>query len=169
MLASLEMSESELAQRHFAAAANVCGDRICLPEREWRRLLAAAAAAEGVPLTILDVGALAVPELHAKARASAAKDGDRGVVTVDYLQLMRPVGGGSGSRTEDASEMSRGLKRLARDLGCPVLPISQFSRAVEQRADRRPVLSDLRESGQTEADADAVLFLYRDDYYELAA
>jgi replicative DNA helicase len=170
ILASLEMSDSELAQRHLAAAAKVRNDKIRkarLEQDEWQLLLRAAADADGVPLTILDEADLSVPELHAKARAIAANHREElGLVVVDYLQLMRPHGGGSGNRTEDVSEMSRGLKRLARDLRCPVLALSQLNRAVEQRADRRPLLSDLRESGQIEGDANVVLMLYRDDYYE---
>ena len=87
------------------------------------------------------------------------------LIVVDYLQLMRAEKP-SGSRVEDVSEFSRGLKRLARELNCPVVAVAQLSRAVEQRPDKRPLLSDLRESGQIEADADCVLMLYRDDYYD---
>jgi replicative DNA helicase len=163
------MSESELVQRYLSADALVTSEQLRkarLGTGEWKRVLAAAARTEGVDFTILDEADLSVFELHAKARAIAARDGDLGLVVVDYLQLMRPQERGSGNRTEDVSEMSRGLKRLARDLGCPVLALSQLNRGVEQRADRRPLLADLRESGQIEADADVVLMLYRDDYYE---
>ena len=93
------------------------------------------------------------------------RDGRLGLVVVDYLQLMH-VERPTGSRVEDVSELSRGLKRLARELGCPVIAVAQLSRAVEQRPDKRPVLADLRESGQIEADADCVLMLYREDYYD---
>jgi replicative DNA helicase len=169
VVASLEMSESELVQRYLSGDARISNDRLRkgrLDQAEWKRVLASAARTEGVPFTILDEGDLSVFELHAKARAIAARDGDLGLVVVDYLQLMRPQDGGTGNRTEDVSQMSRGLKRLARDLQCPVLALSQLNRGVEQRADRRPLLADLRESGSIEADADVVLMLYRDDYYE---
>ncbi len=103
--------------------------------------------------------------LRAIARQIALRDGWLGLVVVDYLQLMR-VERPTSSRVEDVSELSRGLKRLARELECPVIAVAQLSRAVEQRPDKRPVLSDLRESGQIEADAYCVLMLYREDYYD---
>lgn len=169
VVASLEMSESELVQRYLSGDARISNDRLRkgrLDQAEWKRVLTSAARTEGVPFTILDEGDLSVFELHAKARAIAARDGALGLLVVDYLQLMRPQDRGTGNRTEDVSQMSRGLKRLARDLQCPVLALSQLNRGVEQRADRRPLLADLRESGSIEADADVVLMLYRDDYYE---
>ena len=114
---------------------------------------------------LLDDGDLSLMALRAQARQIAVRDGRLGLVVVDYLQLMR-VERPSGSRVEDVSEFSRGLKRLARELDCPVIAVAQLSRAVEQRPDKRPVLADLRESGQIEADADCVLMLYREDYYD---
>jgi len=101
---------------------------------------------------------------HKRAKSRVRHDELR-LIVVDYLQLMRAEKP-TGNRVEDVSAFSRGLKRLAREFNCPVIAVSQLSRAVEQRPDKRPVLSDLRESGQIEADADCVLMLYRDDYYD---
>ena len=105
------------------------------------------------------------PDSAARWRKLAVRHDRLSLVVVDYLELMRAERP-SGSRVEDVSEFSRGLKRLAREMQCPVLAVAQLSRAVEQRPDKRPLLSDLRESGQIEADADCVLMLYRDDYYD---
>ena len=168
LFASLEMSDAETAQRHLAAESGVDPDRIHLGQvtgTDWPALLQAAAGTVGMPLHLIDDGDLSLSKLRAQARQLAVRDGGLGLIVVDYLQLMR-VERPTGNRVEDVSEFSRGLKRLARELGCPVVAVSQLSRAVEQRPDKRPLLSDLRESGQIEADADCVLMLYREDYYD---
>ena len=168
LFASLEMSDSETAQRHLAAESGVDPERLHLGKvtaEEWPALLKAAAHAAGAPFHLLDDGDLSLFKLRAQARQIAVRYDDPRLIVVDYLQLMRAERP-TGSRVEDVSEFSRGLKRLAREMKCPVLAVAQLSRAVEQRPDKRPVLSDLRESGQIEADADCVLMLYRDDYYD---
>jgi replicative DNA helicase len=168
LFASLEMSDSETAQRHLAAESGVDPERLHLgrvKDEDWPALLNAAAHAAGAPFHLLDDGDLSLFKLRAHARQIAVRYDDLALIVVDYLQLMRAEQP-SGSRVEDVSEFSRGLKRLAREMKCPVLAVAQLSRAVEQRPDKRPVLSDLRESGQIEADSDCVLMLYRDDYYD---
>jgi replicative DNA helicase len=168
LFASLEMSESETAQRHLAAESGVDPERIHLgkvKDGDWPALLRAAGESIGVPFHLIDDGDLSLLKLRAQARQIAVRHGELGLVIVDYLQLMRAERP-SGSRVEDVSEFSRGLKRIARELDCPVIAVAQLSRAVEQRPDKRPVLSDLRESGQIEADSDCVLMLYREDYYD---
>lgn len=168
LFASLEMSDSETAQRHLAAESGVDPDRLHLAKirpGDWPPLLKAAANAHDAPFHLLDDGDLSLFSLRAQARQIAVRHGDLRLIVVDYLQLMRAERP-SGNRVEDVSEFSRGLKRLAREMSCPVLAVAQLSRAVEQRPDKRPVLSDLRESGQIEADSDCVLMLYRDDYYD---
>ncbi|MGO9754903.1 MAG: replicative DNA helicase [Solirubrobacteraceae bacterium] len=168
LFASLEISDSETAQRHLAALSGVDPERLHLGRVEaedWTPLLQAACETQDTPMHLLDDGDLSLMRLRAVARQIAVRDGRLGLVVVDYLQLMR-VERPSGSRVEDVSELSRGLKRLACELDCPVIAVAQLSRAVEQRPDKRPVLADLRESGQIEADADCVLMLYREDYYD---
>ena len=168
LFASLEMSDGETAQRHLAALSGVDPERLHLGRvraEDWTPLLKAANDTQGTAMHLLDDGDLSLTRLRAVARHLAIRRGRLGLVVVDYLQLMR-VERPTGSRVEDVSELSRGLKRLARELDCPVIAVSQLSRAVEQRPDKRPVLADLRESGQIEADADCVLMLYRDDYYD---
>jgi len=168
LFASLEMSESETARRHLAAETGVDPGRLHLgkvkPE-DWPALLKGAGETAGIPFHLLDDGDLSLFRLRAHARQIAVRYDELRLIVVDYLQLMRAEQP-SGSRVEDVSEFSRGLKRLAREMKCPVIAVAQLSRAVEQRPDKRPVLSDLRESGQIEADADCVMMLYRDDYYD---
>jgi replicative DNA helicase len=168
LFASLEMSESETAQRHLAAESGVAPERLHLGNvnaEDWPALLKGAAHTAGVPFHLLDDGDLSLFKLRAQARQISVRYDELRLIVVDYLQLMRAEQP-SGSRVEDVSEFSRGLKRLAREMKCPVVAVAQLSRAVEQRPDKRPVLSDLRESGQIEADADCVMMLYRDDYYD---
>lgn len=168
LFASLEMSDSETAQRHLAAESGVDPERIHLGKirpDDWPALLSAAAGTTELPFHLLDDGDLSLFKLRAQARQIAVRHDSLRLIVVDYLQLMRAEHP-TGNRVEDVSEFSRGLKRLAREMNCPVLAVAQLSRAVEQRPDKRPLLSDLRESGQIEADADCVLMLYRDDYYE---
>lgn len=165
-LFSLEMSEQELAQRLVASQALIGGDDLRKgrvgPER-WPKVVAAAERLARAPLFVDDSAGLGVLELRTRARRLSARDG-LGLVVVDYLQLMRPEDP-SVSRVEQIGQISRGLKLLARELAVPVIAVSQLSRAVESRPDKRPLLSDLRESGNIEQDADLVMFIYRDDYY----
>ncbi len=168
LFASLEMSDSETAQRHLAAESCVDPERIHLgsiASEDWPPLLRAAGATAEVPLHLLDDGDLSLFKLRAQARQIAVRHDGLRLIVVDYLQLMRAERP-TGNRVEDVSEFSRGLKRLAREMRCPVIAVAQLSRDIEQRPDKRPLLSDLRESGQIEADADCVLMLYRDDYYD---
>ena len=165
-LFSLEMSETELAQRFIAAEAKLNGDDLrkgrVRPDR-WPKVRRAADRLHGAPLYIDDTADLGVMELRAKARRLHARE-PLGLVIVDYLQLMRPEPGAD-SRVEQVGQISRGLKLLARELNIPVIAVSQLSRAVESRPDKKPLLSDLRESGQIEQDSDLVMFIFRDEYY----
>jgi replicative DNA helicase len=171
-LFSLEMSESELAQRFIASNAGIKGDDLrkgrLRDERKWKRVLEAASRYSSAPLFIDDSSDISILEIRAKARRlhqqMLAEYGGLGLIIVDYLQLMRPDGR-TDSRVEQVGQMSRGLKILARELEVPVIALSQLSRGVESRTDKRPLLSDLRESGQIEQDADLVVFIYRDEYY----
>ena len=165
---SLEMSHLELTQRLISAEAQVSTTRIRsgdLRDDDWIRINAAVGRLAAAPLWIDDNPNTTVLEIRAKARRKAAECGGLGLVVVDYLQLM---GGrlSAENRQVEVSEMSRGLKILARELECPVLALSQLSRSPEARADKRPVLADLRESGAIEQDADVVMFLYRDEMYD---
>src|SRR5918992_3832176 len=166
-LFSLEMSETELAHRFLASRARVSSDELRkgrVKADRWNKVNQAAGKLASAPLFIDDSSDLGVLELRAKARRLAARHG-LGLVIVDYLQLMRPEGRAE-SRVEQIGQISRGLKILARELDVPVIAISQLSRAVESRPDKRPLLSDLRESGSIEQDADVVMFVYRDEYYD---
>ena len=164
---SLEMSHLELTQRLLCAEAQVSTQSIRsgrLGDNDWKRVNAAVGRLAEVPLWIDDNANTSVLEIRAKARRKHAEWDGLGLVVVDYLQLM---GGRVGveSRQVEVSEMSRGLKILARELECPVVALSQLSRAPEARSDKRPMLADLRESGAIEQDADVVMFLYRDEVY----
>jgi replicative DNA helicase len=168
LFASLEMSDSETAQRHLAAESGVNPERIHLgniEDRDWPALIRAAAQTAGAPFHLLDDGDLSLMTLRGQARQVAVRHGDLRLLVVDYLQLLR-ADQPTGNRVEDVSAFSRGLKRIARELRCPVIAVAQLNRSVESRPDKRPLLSDLRESGQIEADADVVAMLYRDDYYD---
>jgi replicative DNA helicase len=171
-LFSLEMSEAELAQRFIASRARIKGDDLrkgrLKEERKWRLVLDAAEDYSNAPLHLDDSSDIGILEIRAKARRlhsqMMSQYGGLGLIIVDYLQLMRPDGRVE-SRVEQVSQMSRGLKILARELKVPVIALSQLSRGVESRTDKRPLLSDLRESGAFEQDADLVVFIYRDEYY----
>ncbi|HYU61240.1 MAG TPA: replicative DNA helicase [Solirubrobacterales bacterium] len=164
---SLEMSEAELAHRFIACRARISSDRLRrgkVATKDWPSVVRACNELEQAPLWIDDSSDLSMLDLRAKARRLHASEKGLGLVIVDYLQLMRPEDPRQ-NRVEQVAQISRGLKILARELDVPVLGISQLSRAPEQRPDKRPILSDLRESGQIEQDSDLVAFIYRDEYY----
>jgi len=167
---SLEMSEVELAQRFIACRARISGDKLRkgqVAERDWPKVVRACNELEEAPLWFDDSSDLGILDLRAKARRLHAQEQDRGglgMIILDYMQLMRSDDPRA-NRVEQVGQISRGLKILARELEVPVVAISQLSRAPEQRTPPKPQLSDLRESGQIEQDADVVAFLYRQDYY----
>lgn len=165
---TLEMSRSEVVARLLSSEALIDSTKLRtgrLAPDEWRALHAASARIAEAPLYLDDTPVPTVTEIRSKARRLKMREPRLGLVVVDYLQL---VGGGAvapESRVQEVSQISRALKALARDLDLPIIAVSQLSRAPEQRHDKRPVLSDLRESGSIEQDADLVLLVYRDDYY----
>lgn len=164
---SLEMSKEQLVNRLLAQEANIDASMLRngrLKDSEWERLVMGADVIGKSNLIIDDTPGISVPELRSKCRRMKL-EGGLDCIMVDYLQLMSGSGRSSDSRQQEISEISRGLKEVARELHVPLIALSQLSRAVEQRPDHRPVLSDLRESGAIEQDADVVIFLYRDDYY----
>lgn len=163
---SMEMSKEQLAQRLLCAEAQVDAQNMrrgFLSQDEWHKLTKAVGPLSDSPLYIDDTATLSVMELRAKARRLKAEKGLEAIF-VDYLQLMRGFSRAE-SRQQELSEISRALKALAKELDVPVLALSQLSRAVEKRPDRRPILSDLMESGGIEANADLVMFIYRESYY----
>lgn len=160
---SLEMSAVELTQRILSAEAQVDSQRMRtgnLSEGEWTKITMAMNKLE-IPLYIDDTPQITVMQIRQKLRRIAAAEGAPAMVIIDYLQLMG--GGNNETRQLEVAEISRGLKLVARDFDIPVVALSQLSRGVEQRSDKRPVLADLRESGALEQDADVVMFLYRED------
>lgn len=162
---SLEMSREQLALRLLSAEAELPAHRLRTGELDadmWMRLSGALGRLGEAPIFIDDTPSLSVLELRAKARQLKAQQ-DIGMVIVDYMQLMQ--GRRAENRQQEISDISRSMKALARELDVPVVALSQLSRAVESRNDKRPMLSDLRESGAIEQDADIVAFLYREDYY----
>jgi replicative DNA helicase len=165
---SLEMSADQLATRILAEQSGISGENLRMgkiSQQEFRSLARAAADLQGLPLYIDDTPGLTIAALRARARRLKRQKGIA-MVVIDYLQLLQGSGrGAADNRVQEISEISRGLKQLAKELDLPVLALSQLSRAVEQREDKRPQLSDLRESGSIEQDADIVLFIYREDYY----
>ena len=163
---SLEMSETELAHRFIASRARIPSDRLRKGniQKDWNKVLKACNELAETPLFIDDSSDLSLLDLRAKCRRLHSQQGGLGLVIVDYIQLMRSDDPRAG-RVEQVGQMSRGLKILARELAVPVIGISQLSRAPEQRPDKQPILSDLRESGSIEQDADIVSFIYRDEYY----
>jgi len=171
---SLEMSREQLVQRLLCAEGRIDAQKMRrgrLSQEEHQRLAAAAGHLNTAPIWIDDSPGSNVLEIRAKARRlqSELRSGDRdlGMVVIDYLQLMS-ASSRTENRVQEVSEMSRGLKALARELEVPVVALSQLSRGPEQRTDKRPMLSDLRESGSIEQDADVVMFLYRPEYYAAA-
>jgi replicative DNA helicase len=167
LLFSLEMSEAEVSQRLWTMQASVEGHRVraaTLTKDEWVRVQNAVGLLEDAPLYIDDSPLVRVTEIRSKARRLKTRVPDLGLIVVDYLQLMTS-GQHLENRTQEVSQITRALKILARDLDLPVIALSQLSRKVEERIDKRPMLQDLRESGSIEQDADVVMFVYREDYY----
>ena len=163
---SLEMSKEQLVNRMLSMESGVDAQKLRtgqLNDQEWERLIESAGVIGRSNLIIDDTPGISVSELRSKCRKFKLEH-DLSMIIIDYLQLMSGSGR-TDSRQQEISDISRSLKSLARELGVPVLALSQLSRAVEQRPDHRPMLSDLRESGAIEQDADVVMFLYRDDYY----
>jgi replicative DNA helicase len=164
---TLEMSKSEVTQRLMCSEAKVESQRLRtgkLGADDWPRLTAACDKLAKAPIYVDDTGSITMMEIRSKARRLKSKEPNLGLIVVDYMQLMT-TGQTAENRVQEVSQISRQLKVLARDLDVPILAMSQLSRAVEQRHDKRPILSDLRESGSIEQDADLVMFIYRDEYY----
>jgi replicative DNA helicase len=169
---SLEMGKEQLVLRMLCSEGEIDAQRIRtgeVSEHEFTKLHHAMGKLGEAPIYIDDSPGLSVMEMRAKARkVQMEAKGDLGLIVIDYMQLMKGPGGGGNeaNRTQEISAISRGLKGLARELKVPVMALSQLSRAVESREDKKPMLSDLRESGSIEQDADLVMFIYRDDYYK---
>jgi replicative DNA helicase len=165
---SLEMSKEQLVNRLFALEAQVDAQSLRtgnLKDSDWEKLIESAGIIGRSNLIIDDTPGISISELRSKCRKYKLEHG-LDIIIIDYLQLMTGrVGSKTESRQQEISEISRALKAIARELNVPVIALSQLSRAVEQRPDHRPMLSDLRESGAIEQDADVVMFIYRDDYY----
>ena len=164
---SLEMSKEQLVNRLFSLESRVDAQALRsgnLADSDWEKLIEGAGTIGRSNLIIDDTPGISISELRSKCRIYKMEH-DLKLVIIDYLQLMSGSGRNSDSRQQEISEISRSLKALARELNVPVIALSQLSRAVEQRPDHRPMLSDLRESGAIEQDADVVMFIYRDDYY----
>ena len=168
---SMEMGAQQLTIRVAGSVGRIDQTRLRsgkLNTEEWSRFAEVSERLGNAPLHIDDTPALTSSQLRASARRLARQSGGLGLIVVDYLQLM--VAGGDGrrgveNRAYELAEITRGLKALAKELKCPVIALSQLSREVEKRTDKRPMMSDLRESGAIEQDADVIMFIYRDDYY----
>ena len=171
---SLEMSADQLATRVLAEQSRISSQELRMgkiSQADMDRLVVTAGELQNLPFVIDDTAGLTIGQLHTRMRRLQRRHGENGIgmVVVDYLQLLSGSGSrASDNRVQEISEISRGLKTLAKDLNVPVLALSQLSRQVESREDKRPQLSDLRESGSIEQDADVVLFVYREDYYVAA-
>jgi replicative DNA helicase len=165
---SLEMSKDQLVQRMLSAEGFIDGHKLrsgALEEDDWPKLSMAMSSLGNSPVYIDDSPGITIPEMRSKLRRLKTQVG-LGFVVIDYLQLVHGRRSSGENRQQEISEISRNLKQLARELEVPVMALAQLSRSVEQRQDKRPMLSDIRESGSIEQDADIVAFLYRDDYYD---
>lgn len=166
-LFSLEMSGEQLVTRMISSLARIDQQKVRtgqLAESDWPRISTAVGLIDGAPMYIDDTGGISPTEMRARVRRLKREMGGLDIIIVDYLQLMS-VPGFKENRTNEMSEISRGLKQLAKEMNCPVVALSQLNRGVEQRDNKRPRLSDIRESGGIEQDADVIVFLYRDEYY----
>ena len=165
---SMEMGAAQLAVRIVGSIGRIDQGHLRtgkLSDEEWPRLTEAIEKLRNISLHIDETAGLTASELRANARRLARQCGKLGLIVVDYLQLMSGSGGDNENRATELGEISRGLKMLAKELGCPVIALSQLNRSVETRPDKRPMMSDLRESGAIEQDADIIMFIYRDEYY----
>jgi replicative DNA helicase len=165
---SMEMGASQLALRMVGSLGRIDQSHLRtgrLSDDEWGRLSEAVDKLKSASVFIDETAALNPAELRARARRQARMCGRLGLIVVDYLQLMSGSSGSDENRATELGEISRGLKALAKELQCPVIALSQLNRSVETRNDKRPMMSDLRESGAIEQDADVIMFIYRDDYY----
>ncbi len=165
---SMEMGAAQLALRLVGSLGRIDQQHLRtgkLGDEEWSRLAEAVDKLKQVQVFIDETPALTAAELRARARRMSRQYGQLGLIVVDYLQLMSGGSGSDENRATEIGEISRGLKALAKELQCPVLALSQLNRSVESRNDKRPMMSDLRESGAIEQDADVIMFIYRDDYY----
>lgn len=165
---SMEMGASQLALRLVGSLGRIDQTHLRtgrLTDDEWGRLAEAVDRLKQARLFIDETPGLTAAELRARARRMARQYGQLGLIVIDYLQLMSGSASGDENRATELGEISRGLKALAKELQCPVIALSQLNRSVEQRTDKRPMMSDLRESGAIEQDADIIMFIYRDDYY----
>jgi replicative DNA helicase len=163
----MEMPSAALVMRMMSSLGRIDQGKLRngqLTEEDWPKLSAAVAKLKNKKLYIDDTGGLNPQEMRARIRRVVREHGNPGMIMVDYLQLMTVAGGGDG-RTQEISEISRSLKGIAKEFECPVIALSQLNRGVEQRPNKRPMNSDLRESGAIEQDADVILFIYRDEYY----
>ncbi len=164
---NLEMSKEQVANRILCSEAMVDSNKIRtgkIDDNEWIKLANASGRLAEAPIYIDDTPGISIMEIRARCR-KLKLERDIGLVVIDYLQLVQGSGKKNASREQEISEISRSLKILAKELDIPVIALSQLSRGAEKRDDKRPMLSDLRESGAIEQDADIVMFLYRDDYY----
>lgn len=164
---SMEMPADSLAMRMMSSLGRVDQHRVRtgkLEDDDWPRITSAVSILSEAPLFIDDSAALSPGELRSRARRVFREQGELGLIVIDYLQLMQ-VAGFKENRTAEISEISRSLKSLAKELNVPIIALSQLNRGLEQRTDKRPVMSDLRESGAIEQDADLILFIYRDEVY----
>ena len=164
---SMEMPADSLAMRMLSSLGQIDQHRLRtgkLNDDDWPRLTSAIALLNEAPLFIDDTPALTVTELRARARR-LKRDHGLSLIVIDYIQLMQGSGRANENRTTEVSEISRGLKALAKELNVPVVALSQLNRSLEQRPNKRPIMSDLRESGAIEQDADLIVFIYRDEVY----
>ncbi|WP_372861935.1 replicative DNA helicase [Spongiibacter sp.] len=165
---SMEMPANQLMMRMLSSVGKIDQGRVRsgkLEEEDWPKLSAAVSKLKDRPLFIDDTAALTPTEVRSRARKVLREHGSIGMIMLDYLQLMQVAGKGSEGRTAEISEISRSLKGIAKEFDCPVIALSQLNRALEQRPNKRPVNSDLRESGAIEQDADVIMFIYRDEVY----
>lgn len=165
---SLEMPADQLVTRMLSSLGRIDQTRVrtgTLEEEDWPKLTTAVNMMRDKPLFIDDQAGISPNEMRTRARRIVREHGDIGLIMIDYLQLMQMKTAGMESRTQEISEISRSLKALAKELECPVVALSQLNRALEQRPNKRPVNSDLRESGAIEQDADVIMFIYRDEVY----